>query len=496
MISGIEKIWNKLPWQAILLIFGLIFFWRSQLMPMSGDDYAYAFIWNSEHGGNLLDDIGPRQRLESLGDIVISQWNHYFSWGGRTFSMLIIQFFAWQEKAGFALCNTLVYLLLMLVLYWLAMGKIISPAKAKGCFLWVIIGLNFGVLDYITTMIWMTGTCVYMWTGLWECGLLLPYALAYRNREFGRNWPKWAWLLMALLGLLAGWSQEGGSLVTITLLGMASIAIRHREGKLSPWMLAGVGGAVIGCMLLILAPGSIMREEYMLEYEADYVLPVQQLFTHAMFYRNFTEGFLPVILWEAFLFLPLLLYFMQREKKRGDKSYIIAFLLAGLEILVLMMFSPEFKVHTGFHSTMFLTIASAAALKECVPYLRDVLQNSLLWRRLALGTGIIAFVYVVLSFVGALYVENSYAQQWQDRKVYVNEHRQDDEIVVSALYIPDNLDEWLGPRSLTIYHLIYGADLEYKPTDNRSNIFAQYYGLKSIRIDREFDWEKYGGTDN
>ena len=131
-------------------------------MPMSGDDYAYAFIWSSEHGGNLLDDIGPRQRLESLEDIVISQWNHYFSWGGRTFSMLIIQFFAWQEKAGFALCNTLVYLLLMLVLYWLAMGKIISPAKAKGCFLWVIIGLNFGVLDYITTMIWMTGTCVYM----------------------------------------------------------------------------------------------------------------------------------------------------------------------------------------------------------------------------------------------------------------------------------------------------------------------------------------------
>ena len=161
-----------------------------------------------------------------------------------------------------------------------------------------------------------------------------------------------------------------------------------------------------------------------------------------------------------------------------------------------MMFSPEFKVHTGFHSTMFLTIASAAALKECVPYLRNVLQNSLLWRRLALGTGIIAFVYVVLSFVGALYIENSYAQQWQDRKVYVNEHRQDDEIVVSALYIPDNLDEWLGPRSLTIYHLIYGADLEYKPTDNRSNIFAQYYDLKSIRIDREFDWEKYGGTDN
>jgi len=76
---------------------------------------------------------------------------------------------------------------------------------------------------------------------------------------------------------------------------------------------------------------------------------------------------------------------------------------------------------------------------------------------------------------------------------YVEKHRTDEEIEVTAIYIPYNLDEWLGPRSLTMYHLIYGADLEYKPTDNRSNIFAQYYGLKSIRIDKEEDWEKVGG---
>ena len=103
-----------------------------------------------------------------------------------------------------------------------------------------------------------------------------------------------------------------------------------------------------------------------------------------------------------------------------------------------------------------------------------------------------AFVYVILSLVGALYIETSVAHQWEKRMEYVEQHYNDDEIVVSALYIPHDLDEWLGPRSMTTYHLIYGADLEYKPKDNRSNMLAQYYGLKSIRIDKESDWKKVG----
>ena len=41
---------------------------------------------------------------------------------------------------------------------------------------------------------------------------------------------------------------------------------------------------------------------------------------------------------------------------------------------------------------------------------------------------------------------------------------------------------------------MFGADLESTPTDNRSLMFAQFYGLKGIIIDHEIDWEKYGET--
>ena len=120
-----------------------------------------------------MDGIGPRERIDSVGDIMVSQWSHYFTWGGRTPSMLFIQLFAWLGKVWFDFANTLVFVLLMLVLYWLAMGRIVSPGRHKGTFLWVMACMLFGVLDYPSTMLWMTGACVYLWTGLWECLFLL-----------------------------------------------------------------------------------------------------------------------------------------------------------------------------------------------------------------------------------------------------------------------------------------------------------------------------------
>ena len=77
----------------------------------------------------------------------------------------------------------------------------------------------------------------------------------------------------------------------------------------------------------------------------------------------------------------------------------------------------------------------------------------------------------------------------------MQEHREDAPIIFPAIKIPWQLDKITGTRSLTGLILTYGADLESNPKDNRSNIFAQYYGLKGIAIDEETDWNKYGEGD-
>ena len=482
------RLWGRMPWQVLLLLFAVPFLIRNLLLPMMADDFSYAFIWDGEHWGNLMDNIGPRERIGSFYDILVSQWSHYFYWGGRTPSMIFIQLFAWVGKVWFDLANTAVFVLLMLVLYWLTVGKIESPAHHKGAFLWVMLCMLFGVIDYPSAMLWMTGACVYLWTGLWECLFLLFLLRGKKANMF----------LMAILGLLAGWSEEAGSLVTVMLTAFF-LYQAWQQKRLQQWMIVGFTFLLIGCALLMLCPGSIHREELMLELAPEYVLPADKLFSAEMFWDNFTEGFLPIFLWESFLFIPIVFYFWKRRRKAPlpifhlPSSIISAFTAGGMMVLVAMMFAPEFALRTGFHSTLFLTVASAAAFKEIAPWLKQALVATPPRRMATVTLGTLCGLYALFFMAGVFYIEGSYRKQFDKRLDYVMQHRDKKTLVVPAYQIPYHLDDYLGPRSLTNFHLIYGADLESKPTDNRSLMYAQYYDLPLTCIDRQVDWNKRNG---
>ena len=464
-LQSLTQCWRHTPWQVILLLFAIPFLIRNLLMPMIGDDFSYAFIWNGDDLGNLMDNIGPRERIHSFYDIIVSQWSHYFTWGGRTPSMIFIQLFAWLGKIWFDLANTFVFTVMMLVLYWLSMGEMISPARHKGLFLWVIVGFLFGIIDFISTMLWMTGACVYLWSGLWECLFLLPFVT--------RKHPPM--LLMAPLGLLAGWSEEAGSLVTVIMTAWMMFVF-WKQKRLEKWMIVGFLFLLIGCGLLMLCPGSIQRENIMLEYAPEYVLPAEKLFSAEMFWDNFTGGFLPILIWESFLFIPILLYFFKR-KSLSPNPIVPLFTVGGLLVLFAMMFAPEFELRTGFHSTLFLTVGSAAALKEIAPWFKLALVSTR-WRRvITLTVASLLVAYGLFVLIGSLVVETSFRQQCDERLSYVRQHQDADSLVVPFYRIPYNLDHYLGPRSITDFHIIYGADLESKTTDNRSLMYARYYGL-------------------
>lgn len=162
-------------------------------------------------------------------------------------------------------------------------------------------------------------------------------------------------------------------------------------------------------------------------------------------------------------------------------------------VLVAMMFAPEFALRTGFHSTMFLTVASAAAFKEIEPWLKQALVATPPRRMATVTIGMLCGLYALLVMAGAFYIEGSYRKQFDERLDYVMQHRDQKLLVVPAYQIPYDLDDYLGPRSLTDFHLIYGADLESKPTDNRSLMYAQYYDLPLTCIDRQVDWNKRNG---
>lgn len=491
-----SHLWQRLNWQVILAFGTGIFLWRNLLLPMVGDDYSYAFIWDGDHAGNLMDNIGPRQRITSLTDLAASQWSHYFTWGGRVPALLIVQFFAWHGSLGrllFALANTLVFVLLVYLLFWLAAGRIEPLAKCKTSLLLLLMGLFFAIPAYIYTMIWLTGACVYLWTATAICAFLLPYSLAYWQINFGQKTAWWHQPVMLLLGLLAGWSIEAGSLVTV-LLTLAFLILFHQQKRLQRWQLTGFAGLVTGMLLLMLAPGSLMRVKLMRELAPDYTMPAELMWTPLMFLYNFLEGFLPVLIGELPLFVPILIYFWKGPRNRMLTRYILLWISGSFLVLFAMMFSPDFRAHAGYHGVIFLLIAAAAAMRAILPLLSACCTSMRKARIAIAGAGLSLLLVWLATSTLCLIIETSYNQQWAKRWAIIDNHRQDDLIVVPAIEIPWHLDKITGNRSITNILLMFGADLESDPKDNRSLMFAQYHGLKGIIINKKIDWGKYGET--
>ena len=82
-------------WQMLLLVFLGLFFVRNCMLPFVSDDIPYAFIWDGADRGNLLDGVGPRQRITSFYDIVVSHCSFYMFLVGWFLGIGLSQLFAW-----------------------------------------------------------------------------------------------------------------------------------------------------------------------------------------------------------------------------------------------------------------------------------------------------------------------------------------------------------------------------------------------------------------
>ena len=177
-----KKFFESISWQMIFIAYLAIFFLRNLLTPNVADDFSYKFIWDGAGRGNLINGIDPNrlQAVESFSDILISQWQHYFSWGGRTIAHIFAQFFVWQEKIFFDVANLFVFAALVLLLFKVGTGLSLSEMK-KSYLLLILAGIYFCAPSLIITTIWLTGTCNYLWMCTLELLFLLPFAEVYRN---------------------------------------------------------------------------------------------------------------------------------------------------------------------------------------------------------------------------------------------------------------------------------------------------------------------------
>ena len=443
----------------LIIAVAACFMLHNFLTPLVNDDYSYAFIWDGEHGGNLIDGIGQRERVNSFSDIFQSQWSHYFTWGGRVIPHIFVQFFMWAGKDLFNICNTIVFIILLWLINYIATGQ---KNFSKITLIWLLIGFWFCVPEYMFTVLWLTGACNYLWMSLLQLLFLLPYL---RQSDFMSKT-----ILLLIIAFLAGGSNEAGAIASICAAAGFTL-YSFKQGKIQSNLIAGLIIASISCAIMILAPGNWQRLQVI---QPDFAWNLEILMEHLK------GPFLHFLLQEVILFAPIIYCLIKCRIDPKIKILIIIFTLAGLLVPMSLLGSPVFFMHGAFSATIFLLVASTAALNEIIADIKFTTLPAIIK---CLSFAVIAIT--ILSVSISLYADFNLHEQMKLRFDIINQQRGNDLIIVPPIK-PSVLNQKfidlkiLDEHTALYYFTVINSGIFDYPTSVHNILFAQYHELKNI----------------
>ncbi|MBR1805078.1 MAG: hypothetical protein IJ774_01690 [Selenomonadaceae bacterium] len=460
---------KKIPAWLVLTFGAGTFMLMNLLSPFFGDDYAYAFIWDGAQNGNFQNNlVGQLHRVESIGDILYSQWQHYLTWGGRTVAHCFVQFFCMVGKVFFDVANGLMYAALALLIYYFGTGSIKNLRGSM--LLWIFVALWFCLPEFFQTSLWMTGACNYLWMTVLQLAFLIPFVQKFRQHDFWIGSSPVKIVAMFLFGVVAGWSNESGGAMIIMLTFFALIYF-WRTRQLERWMIAGFVGLFVGYALLMLAPGNFQR--YVVDEDPEGI----PYLSAQMFIDNFFDGGRETLINDVPLFAVIALYFLRGKKSVEATQLILAFSAAAIMLPCMLMFSPEFPARAAFASPVFALIATVTALDRTSIDLSPKVISA------ALAIWLVTVVY-------ALSVDAYVHAQISERMDYIAAHKNDSLVVIKPLDLPESTEVLYWKWTLDSYARFYGDLTPYRDDFNNRNItFAQYHGLKEAVMNYEL-WSK------
>ena len=211
------------------------------------DDILYSFIFPDKPLENSPWGINFNVPVRNFYDILISQYNHYFLHGGRTPVHIIIQVFASLiGKNAYNVITVFFFYLFILLLGKCSMGE----KTQKDKILYFIPFIIFFVLIIHPKCFYSTMACGinYLWSSV-ACLLTWLY-LTKRNQI-----SKYTIAPFFLLCFIAGWSHEG----IVIPFSIALISYWIYDIEKNTWKTIAIIAFGIGALLLILAPGNLIR---------------------------------------------------------------------------------------------------------------------------------------------------------------------------------------------------------------------------------------------
>lgn len=226
---------NKVLCAVLLVIVAIVMYFMNSFTPLFCDDWHYRFIY------------GTQIPIRNIGDIIVSQWHHYFEFNnGRFVPHFFVQLF--DGILGKPLFNVFNALAFALFLYFLT--KIVPNSKGRE---YKIVSVAFVLVFLLITgfkyvCLWMSGSCNYLWMAI----LLVLFMYLLEKEEL----PAKANIPLLLYGFICGWTNEA----MVVGIGAAYFLyfLRHKK-QLTRHRIYMAIGFCIGALILVLCPASINR---------------------------------------------------------------------------------------------------------------------------------------------------------------------------------------------------------------------------------------------
>lgn len=384
-----SKVRYSILWAVTILVCFSALLFLNILTPFISDDFAYFFIY------------GEPTRVSSIADVIHSQVNHYYQWGGRSVVHFIAQVLLMLPPIVADLLNTFVYMAYAYLIYLHIRGS-----KANSISLFILINLAIWFLQPVIgdTILWITGAANYLWGTMFILLFLLPYRLYSGIKRRGVRLTLCS-LVMLIFGIVAGWTNENtaGAMILIVLLFF--YYYRIQGWKIPLWGTFGLIGGMIGFALMILAPGNFERAGEASSLSL-YVL-CYRLFncTLTFFYYNGVAILLGIVLFVLYNRYP-------NKKDLGDIKVSLIYSIAAIAAVYAMLLSPTFPRRALFGVVTYLIVGMSIMY-----YNLDFSQRFLRLIRLSLLViGVIGFLF---TFYLATKEINTYRQMIEEREIII-----------------------------------------------------------------------------
>lgn len=464
MTSFWEKYRKQIFWLIVVIAFFMIYAYNL-LTPYSSDDMHYMM---------------EVKQAGSLWDLIKQQYGEYLSNSGRVVGQFNVRLSLAAGEVVFNIVNSIMFMVLVFVMYANLRRKRkydIFVLLLIITFLWKF-AVSFG-----QTMLWLCGSCNYLWGSVFIVGFVAYYRhFLAKAEEIKKH------MLLAVLtfffGLLAGWCNEntsGGGLLLILIFGLNFYLQKKQEGKkkIYPFMLTGVAGMMCGLLGMVTAPGVRNRSENMAEGEyTGLVGALSRTYKHTLTIRRL---FFVVLVIMVIAVIILILQKQLRTWKQIRTNEAIIFAFAFLATCYALVIMPAVPVDRAFFGAgIFLFIA-------CIQAVIDVASGET-----AITAAKYSLVSILCMWLFFTYLDNLvnlariYREENERIEIILNEKEdlEEGEVIV----VPKYREAFENP-----YSNAHATDLEEDPGYWINRFYELYYDVPAISALPREEWDELYG---